>query len=76
MSQANIKLVQYAVRAIQESIQEAVKGEKAYDFRTLIEQITVTFDDCNPKRIMVNFELKGMANQVFPILLDGEKDET
>jgi hypothetical protein len=76
VSNENIERVQWAIRAIQESIEEAVGGKKSYDFRTPIDEIHVVFDEVNPERIMVNFQLRGMANQLFPILLDGEDDET
>lgn len=76
VSDENIERVQHSIRAIQESIEEAVRSKKAYDFRTPIEKVTVTFDDVNSKRIMVSFELRGIANQVFPILIDGEDDAT
>ncbi len=52
---------------------EALAGTKTYDMRTPIEEVKITFDDQNPKFLMVSVQCRGMANQPFTILLDEDE---
>ncbi len=74
MTQDNIKRIGNVCQAISESISEAVNGNKTYDFRTPIEQVSVAIDDEDPKLLMVNIQCRGMHNQTFSISLHEDKD--